>query len=399
MKIQKSKVIGTILKLERVKQGVGQKEICHGICVPSYLSKIENGLTNADQDIISQLFKRLHIQYEMDEKLLQILSSQIEEYYKKLHYGLTTSDVFKRMEEYKEKYLYSYCVVDYLLIECFEKKQFNELLNILENTMNDKQKAYFILVKAFTNTNKAKLRVLKEQCKRSADVLQNTYALYAYCTLCFNIDDYSSVLKSENMLINYAIEEGNTILLANYYYLKGTLYGALQNTPLMIECYERYINFLQKQISDEQLEMVYYNLGASYLEVKEFDKAHYYLIKIKRSKDVLRMLSLLYIRKNQSEEAKKYLDEWKLIINKEDSILEQLKYEEACFECEENYLKNPQYLEIVEKLIDQITKSKHIGHLLFYKENIMQAYRYQRKYKKALDFERVISSKISKYII
>lgn len=43
---------GMLLKLERIKQNKGQKEICFGICVPSYLSKIERNLVQADENYL-----------------------------------------------------------------------------------------------------------------------------------------------------------------------------------------------------------------------------------------------------------------------------------------------------------------------------------------------------------
>ena len=45
-----SNPIGTLLKLERTKQNKGQKEVCYGICVPSYLSKIEHGSVTPDEE-------------------------------------------------------------------------------------------------------------------------------------------------------------------------------------------------------------------------------------------------------------------------------------------------------------------------------------------------------------
>ena len=37
-----------ILRAERIRQGKGQKEVCYGICVVSYLSKIERGSAEPD---------------------------------------------------------------------------------------------------------------------------------------------------------------------------------------------------------------------------------------------------------------------------------------------------------------------------------------------------------------
>ena len=57
---------GMILRAERIRQGKGQKEVCYGICVVSYLSKIERGSAEPDMAILKQLFARLEINYETD---------------------------------------------------------------------------------------------------------------------------------------------------------------------------------------------------------------------------------------------------------------------------------------------------------------------------------------------
>ena len=43
---------GMILRAERIRQGKGQKEVCYGICVVSYLSKIERGSAEPDMAIL-----------------------------------------------------------------------------------------------------------------------------------------------------------------------------------------------------------------------------------------------------------------------------------------------------------------------------------------------------------
>ena len=43
---------GMILRAERIRQGKGQKEVCYGICVVSYLSKIERGSAEPDLSLI-----------------------------------------------------------------------------------------------------------------------------------------------------------------------------------------------------------------------------------------------------------------------------------------------------------------------------------------------------------
>ena len=75
---------------------------------------------------------------------------------------------------------------------------------------------------------------------------------------------------------------------------------------------------------------------------------------------------------------------------------EILRYQEACMECEEDFLDKPEYMKVLEKLVNSLKKNYSFGHLYFYKDMIIEAYKRQRKYKKALEFEEQISSKIKK---
>ena len=65
-------------------------------------------------------------------------------------------------------------------------------------------------------------------------------------------------------------------------------------------------------------------------------------------------------------------------------------------ELEENYLDNPAYLELLERLIRALKQECHFGHLYFYREAVLDAYVRQRKYKKALAFEEEISLFVAK---
>ena len=64
------KIAGALLRLERLRQNKGQKEVCYGICVPSYLSKIEHGTVNPDDTIVKQLFAKMNITYCCNESVL-----------------------------------------------------------------------------------------------------------------------------------------------------------------------------------------------------------------------------------------------------------------------------------------------------------------------------------------
>ncbi|MET0959126.1 MAG: helix-turn-helix transcriptional regulator, partial [Psychrobacillus psychrotolerans] len=53
--------LGQLIKLERQRQNIKQEALASGICVPSYLSRIENGLVIPSEDIKQHILMRLNI--------------------------------------------------------------------------------------------------------------------------------------------------------------------------------------------------------------------------------------------------------------------------------------------------------------------------------------------------
>ena len=49
--------IGTLIRRERLRRNLSQEGLCKGICVVSYLSKIEQGKAEAGEDILLPLLK------------------------------------------------------------------------------------------------------------------------------------------------------------------------------------------------------------------------------------------------------------------------------------------------------------------------------------------------------
>lgn len=70
--VNSKKIIGSIIKLNRINKNISQKQLSKGICVPSYLSRIENGELLPSEDVISVIFDRLGLKfYDSDEFLLK----------------------------------------------------------------------------------------------------------------------------------------------------------------------------------------------------------------------------------------------------------------------------------------------------------------------------------------
>ena len=97
---------GILLRLARISQGKGQKEVCHGLCVVSYLSKIERGKGNPDTALLGQLFGRLGITYETEKNFLEESREQIRKYFYRNLYELKRKELFEELKKKEERIIY-----------------------------------------------------------------------------------------------------------------------------------------------------------------------------------------------------------------------------------------------------------------------------------------------------
>ncbi|WP_432355574.1 helix-turn-helix domain-containing protein [Sporosarcina sp. A2] len=75
---------GRLIKYHRQRQGLRQDDVAVGICTPSYLSRIENGVVLAEQTVYEMLFNRVGIDLNHEKENDEINRSLLETMYAKL---------------------------------------------------------------------------------------------------------------------------------------------------------------------------------------------------------------------------------------------------------------------------------------------------------------------------
>ncbi|NBI29244.1 tetratricopeptide repeat protein [Chengkuizengella marina] len=137
--------LGERIYYNRIKKGMTQKELAAGVCSIPYLSKIENHNTEASDEIISLLFKKLGIQYtmkdeEFESKTLDLIQAwyeairsrnveQIEETYQQCKLDIINITNPTIINQYK--------LVD--IRHCLYKQEFSRCLKLI-NELNDVEK-------------------------------------------------------------------------------------------------------------------------------------------------------------------------------------------------------------------------------------------------------------------
>lgn len=385
--------VGNLLRMERVRQGKGQKEICYGICVTSYLCKIEKGQVKADEAIIKKLFTQLGIDYCQDAQLLEEASTLIKQYYEQVHYNLPRT-AFERLKQLEDRLKYSPLGLDYRLICGMQGEAVYEMVKSCEGCMTDEQLGIFYLL---TPTDRSWEELL-EAYEKAYKLLGTSASYYNIMIVLLQLGRYAEIHRRAKICRELAIEEGNTYILAATFLMQGHAYAVLDLDEFMMEYYERGLRLLQNTnwIEDKELETVYYNMGSVFVTTKDYQKALEYLDKVTVETFMLcQKKALVHIRAGNVEEAQIYLGKMKDYMNEgEDAKVYAVMYEEAVMEQKKDYLKDPAYLEILERLQKVIKEERHFGYLYFYREQIIDAYSAQKKYKKALAFQKEISSKV-----
>lgn len=392
-KSMRGNFVGNLLRMERVRQGKGQKEICYGICVTSYLCKIEKGQVNADEAIIQKLFEQLGIDYCNDQELLEEASILMKQYYEQVNYGLLTT-AFEKLKQLGSRIEYSPLGLDYRLICGMEGEAVYEMIKGCENCMTDEQLGNFYLLTPTDGPWEERLEAYEKAYK----LLGTSASYYNVLTALFHLGRYAEIHRRAKICKELAIEEGNTYILAATFLMQGHAYAILDLDEFMMEYYERGMRFLQNTnwIKDKELEGVYYNMGSVFVTTKDYTKARLYLDKVSVETFMLcQKKALVHIRTGNTEEAQIYLEKMKDYINEEENAkVYEVMYEEAVMEQKKDYLKDPAYFEVLERLQKVLKEERHFGYLYFYREQIIEAYSAQKKYKKALTFQKEISSKV-----
>ncbi|WP_154661614.1 helix-turn-helix domain-containing protein [Bacillus ndiopicus] len=75
---------GRLIKYHRQQQGLKQDDVAVGICTPSYLSRIENGMVIAETAVYELLLERLGIDFKHQKEQLTAKNTFLEQLYEKL---------------------------------------------------------------------------------------------------------------------------------------------------------------------------------------------------------------------------------------------------------------------------------------------------------------------------
>ena len=414
---------GVLIRLERMKQKREQREVSYGICVPSYLCKIEKCKVCPDEELVSKLLKKLGITYYNEPEMLDECNNLLQQYWQCLKYATEKEEIYNSLKKKKNYLMYSKLAIEFRLIEAMEEEGDYQDLEPFFEIMNDRQQGIYCLLQGLESPLEERIPLLE----KAYDKLKESFVLIRIMECYLELGEYGKIQHMETKCINQALEEGCVYSLISCYFFIGTAYACLNLEEMMISYYNRSIQLAKNTIWEHIITFIYYNMGAVFLCLKQYEEGIGYLKKAKQFYElkidgcnkeleqdqtnylerdfyINQKLALAYIRKGEKEKSRCYIECMKTYVNQKEreidnkECMEQIILEEVCMELREDYREEYESLLLMEQLLDRLKKDMHFGYVYFYKDVLLDIYCGQRKYKKALEFEREISGKIKKLV-
>ena len=369
--------VGFAIRKKRLENNWSQEGLCKGICAVSYLSKIEQGKTEASDEVIVQLFKKLGIEWITNETVLIEGKKFVEEWY---------DAVFS--EDYNASLTF--------------KKKLDEKFGILENS------PYAIdifLLKNLTSEEGCRLDEKLEVCMDFRQLsmqrflegkFEEAQKLYP-CAFLYLRAGYAAYEKGDNYLAleelqkayETACEEGRVrIMMMAKLYITNCYsnIGDITSMEHHGEIAKRLANSLGE---NGYIETVDYNYFATRMEKGDFVKAYEYFSKLSNpSAFSLHKLAICCEKLGKIEEAFSAIEKEK----KAEADTQEAK-EFADQACElvvfrlshEDYLSHADYGKMLLNYFNLCREKMPTGYAKFHLPWVMEWFTANRQYKQAYE--------------
>lgn len=400
------KVIGSIVRLNRIKNNMSQKELAKGICVPSYLSRIENGELLPSEDVISILFDRLGLKYNDDDEFIENGLQEFEEFFDNLNFNEfdNTNKLFSEIEEKEEAYITSPLILDYYLVKLArycstpERDKFesakNSILVAYDLLSQNQEYLYNFYIGVDTLNVKGDIEEGKKYIEKALFSKETGHCYYwlSYVYRVKNnpIKAYDSIKRA----LSLYVEEGNFISIMESYEKTAEVYFMLDNHADAITYLKMALRMAKKLNNLYYIEYTNSIIAWSYFKIQDYNKA---LICLRSNTGLIdhRLIipdsmieSLIYFTLKDKENLRKSIN--KLFLP--DSIehlgeeMSNIFFKFFTFYLEnDNYLKSPIWEGLLIYIIDGTTMLVELRKVFV--SYLKEYYIHNRRYKDALFLE------------
>ena len=368
---------GFLIRKERLAKNWSQEGLCKGICAVSYLSKIEQGKTEASEDILSALFARLGISWLCDEDLLAKGKKFIEDWYDSV-FSADYEKTAAFAEKYKKDFsaLKNSCfAVDIMLLEEFSAEESHALDQRFEPCMD--------------NRGLALQRLFCGSFSEAAKLYPCAFMYFRAGVFAYEKGENAIALENLQKAYSLAADEGRARIMMLSKLFMTNCYSNMQNIEAMAR-HGKIAKRLALELGEKDFaETVDYNFAATKIETGDFAGAYDYFSKAENpTAPSLHKLAVCCEKLGKTNEALAAIaaeksapaeaEEFKALADKACELIK--------FRLEnKDYLSSAEYGNMLLAFFDLCRKEMPIGYAKFHLPWVMEWYKANRRYKEACE--------------
>ena len=369
---------GFAIRKERLEKNWSQEGICRGICAVSYLSKIEQGKTEASGEIITALFERLGIEWISDKEVLLQGEKFVEDWYEAA-FSSDWDEYLYLSEKFDKEYAFlenSCFGIDVMILKNFGGEEVRKVDERLEVCMDSRQLA---LQKLFGGDFSAAIKLYP--C---------SYMFYRAGVSDYEKGNNSAALENLQKAYDLASQEGRARIMMLAKFFITNCYSNMCDMDSM-ERHGKIAKRLARELGENGFAETYdYNFAATKIETGDYSGAYDYFSKLTEpSAPSLHKLAVCCEKLGKREEAFAAIEKEKNA-KAEDAIF-KIFADEACELIKfrllnEDYLSNPDYGKMLLDFFELCRKKMPIGYAKFHLPWVLEWYTANRQYKQAFEF-------------
>lgn len=397
------KIIGSIIKFNRINQNISQKTLSKGICVASYLSRIESGDLIPSEEVISIIFNRLGLTFNDSEEFLEKGTARLKLFFDKLHFNEfdLTNEIFDELESQENDYTTSPLVVDYFLAKLARycstpnREKFDSSKNLLHSSfelLSPQQKFLYNFYVGVDELNLAQDKSIGKNLIEEALNYKDNGHCYFWLSYAYRIEN--NPIKSYDCIkkaLDLYVAEGNIISIMSCYEKIAEVHFMLDNYSDAIEYLKISLSIAEKLNNKYFIEHLNSIISWAYYRLKDYSTSLTY---IKNNTGLVdhRMLvpdsiteSLIYLSLNNKDLLKESIQKLKNAQSLEhinEDLANRIYKLFNLYIKDDDYLKNPLWENLLIYIIDSMHKLVELKKVFI--TLLKEYYIYNRKYKDAL---------------
>lgn len=367
---------GALIKKYRLEKSWSQEGLCKGICAVSYLSKIEQGKTEANPEIIRLLLERLDAEWFDDAATCR----RADELSRRLYdafFSLDEKGLERAGKEMDADWnTLSHCprILDFLLFRAVRAKEVSPLLREFAPSFDERQKSLWL--------------ALQEKYEELLLFSPSAYAYEAAGVAAYRAGQYPMALEHLQRGYNLAAEQGFVSIMLECRIFMGNCYSDMMEFGRMQEHF-RVAERLATALGDSAtLGAIRYNTASTYLEMDLFKEGYAYFSTAEcRTAMEWHKLAVCCEKLGKTGEAVSALDRAQQC----DDAFPPKELSRAMCELVRYRLLHPEYLrenaygEMLLSCFGRIRKELPVGFARFHLPWVLEWYAAARKYKEAYE--------------